>query len=605
MSSDAILELLKNLPFFILAIFGLGLSIFVHELGHFLAARKRGLHVTRFSIGMGPKIVSWVRDDVEYRISALPIGGYVALPQLADMGRLEGGKEGEFADEEALPPISFSDKVIVAVMGAVFNFIFAFLLALIIWWTGQPSSNEMLTTKVGYVTQELSIDGVSVPGPAYVAGLKPGDVITRVDGASVETFSDIHQKILTGFGKNKEGEPEVILEILRDEEPLTLTVNPAIAYYNSLSKDPIRTIGIAPADKIILHTVTADSPAESAGLLPGDHLISANGIPIHQLQTFVDIISDKTNTPTELLIERGGGKMTFVLDPVTVALTKPTLKLRFQRSGLDSTMTVRPDFGSASTANKTDPSSKASLKVHQIVSDKGGSLSKIKREDRIIAVKSKAVDSLESLQKAIENERGPLLQVTVGRSGRTMTVPIVFSNIITEVTPPYTQPMVGFSIAQDTVVTHVGPFKQFGEQIAITFRILQALFHRDSEIGIGHLSGPIGIVRQLTEITRMDFRLSLSFLILMNVNLGILNLLPIPILDGGHILFAIIAKIRRKALPVKIVASLQGAFMLMLFSIMIYVVVKDSVRWKGDSQQLNEAEIFSKLRIDPVFVDDK
>ncbi|MDV7401561.1 site-2 protease family protein, partial [Arthrospira platensis SPKY1] len=95
----------------------------MHELGHFLAARRRGLLVERFSIGFGPRLFGWTRDGVDYRVSLLPLGGYVALPQLADMGRIEGAED---ENAEPLPPISYADKMIVAVMGAVFNVIFAF-----------------------------------------------------------------------------------------------------------------------------------------------------------------------------------------------------------------------------------------------------------------------------------------------------------------------------------------------------------------------------------------------------------------------------------------------------------------------------------------------
>ena len=90
---------LSSLPFLLVAIFALGFSIFIHELGHFLAARKRGLKVTRFSIGMGPKMMGWTRDGVDYRISWLPLGGHVALPQLAEMGRVEGGNPTDQIDE--------------------------------------------------------------------------------------------------------------------------------------------------------------------------------------------------------------------------------------------------------------------------------------------------------------------------------------------------------------------------------------------------------------------------------------------------------------------------------------------------------------------------
>ena len=86
------MTMLYDIAFLFVALFALGFTIFIHELGHFLAARQRGLIITRFSIGFGPKLFGWTRNGVEYRLSAIPFGGYVALPQLSDMGRLEGNE---------------------------------------------------------------------------------------------------------------------------------------------------------------------------------------------------------------------------------------------------------------------------------------------------------------------------------------------------------------------------------------------------------------------------------------------------------------------------------------------------------------------------------
>jgi len=142
------MDSLYDLAFLFVALFALGFTIFIHELGHFLAARRRGLVITRFSVGFGPKIFGWTSNGVEYRLSAIPFGGYVALPQLADMGRLEGAdrdreveedpekvettevqaawKDFEEEEEEEskpapLPKISYADKMIVSVVGASFK----------------------------------------------------------------------------------------------------------------------------------------------------------------------------------------------------------------------------------------------------------------------------------------------------------------------------------------------------------------------------------------------------------------------------------------------------------------------------------------------------
>jgi regulator of sigma E protease len=96
------MSFLYDFAFLLVALLALGFTIFIHELGHFLAARKRGLIIKRFSVGFGPKIFGWEKDGVEYRISMFPFGGYVALPQLADMGRLEG--ENEQAEEKKMSP---------------------------------------------------------------------------------------------------------------------------------------------------------------------------------------------------------------------------------------------------------------------------------------------------------------------------------------------------------------------------------------------------------------------------------------------------------------------------------------------------------------------
>ena len=95
------MSILYDFTFLLVALFALGFTIFIHELGHFLAARQRGLLIKRFSIGFGPKIFGWTRNGVEYRLSAIPFGGYVALPQLVDMGRIEGS-DREQEEKESL-----------------------------------------------------------------------------------------------------------------------------------------------------------------------------------------------------------------------------------------------------------------------------------------------------------------------------------------------------------------------------------------------------------------------------------------------------------------------------------------------------------------------
>ena len=181
---DLIQSIGSNLWAVFLIVLFFGGSIFVHELGHFLTARRRGVRVERFSIGFGPKICSWRgKDGVEYRLSWLPLGGYVALPQLADLRGIEGESE---VDAAQLPPVSYPSKMLVFVAGAAFNVLFAFLLAVILWLAGCPELENITTTRIGFVKRtEKMPDGREVPSPAMAAGLKVNDVIRSVDGRPV------------------------------------------------------------------------------------------------------------------------------------------------------------------------------------------------------------------------------------------------------------------------------------------------------------------------------------------------------------------------------------------------------------------------------------
>ena len=213
-----------DFAFLLIALLALGFTIFIHELGHFLAARRRGLIVKRFSIGFGPKIFGWEKNGVEYRISIFPFGGYVALPQLADMGRLEGENEqteenklsawDDFEEEgtddtkekkqEPLKKISYADKMIVSVMGAVFNILLAFALSSVLWFFGYERRDGELTTKIGYIADTVERwnpiieDSETVTSPAKKAGLIQGDEVVAVDGNPVEDFMDVQSRIVTG-----------------------------------------------------------------------------------------------------------------------------------------------------------------------------------------------------------------------------------------------------------------------------------------------------------------------------------------------------------------------------------------------------------------------
>src|SRR5437660_4544022 len=157
--------------FEVLALFNL--LIIVHELGHFLAARWRGLYIEKFGVWFGKPIWKKTINGVQYSLGSLPFGGFVALPQLAPMDLIEGKAD---VDRARLPKISALDKIIVAVAGPLFSLLLALFFACVVWAVGHPVGESDLTTVIGYVEQN---------SPAAQAGLRAGDKILEVDGQRV------------------------------------------------------------------------------------------------------------------------------------------------------------------------------------------------------------------------------------------------------------------------------------------------------------------------------------------------------------------------------------------------------------------------------------
>src|SRR5438876_4245392 len=149
------------------------LLIVVHELGHFLAARWRGLVIEKFGVWFGKPLWKKTINGVQYSLGSLPLGGFVALPQLAPMDIIEGETD---TDRAQLPRISAFDKIIVAIAGPFFSMLLALIFAGVVWAVGHPVSEADMTTVIGYVEHN---------SPGERAGLRAGDKIPAVDGKTV------------------------------------------------------------------------------------------------------------------------------------------------------------------------------------------------------------------------------------------------------------------------------------------------------------------------------------------------------------------------------------------------------------------------------------
>lgn len=216
----------------------LGVLIFVHELGHFLVAKRSGVTVLRFSLGFGPKIAAITRGTTEYRLSMIPLGGYVKML----------GEDAEEEEEQKLTPVekagSFSEasvwkRLAIVFAGPFSNFFFAILVfALIFAFSG---------------LQELApvIGAVNPGSPARIAGLKSGDTILSIDGKPVKTWDDLSESI------EQHGPTPLNFLVKRGKQTLALTVTPAVSTVKNLFGETVKRplIGITSAEKIIVKPV--------------------------------------------------------------------------------------------------------------------------------------------------------------------------------------------------------------------------------------------------------------------------------------------------------------------------------------------------------------
>lgn len=274
----------------LLVLFFFGLTIFVHELGHFLVAKRRGLVIERFSVGFGPKIFGWEREGIEYRVSWLPFGGYVALPQMAPMEAIEGKSEKPAQQIPPAPPLS---KVLVAVAGPIMNLLFAFLIACVLWQVGMPSANN--STVVGWVDPGSSEETV---------GIHPGDRIVRVDGKDVKKWHEVLAAVATSL------EPTIKIEVEREHKQLEFTVE------TTFQKDfGIKTTGLYPPGRPIAMSIRRGSPAERAGIKPKDEFLAVEGVPVNGRIQLIELVSKRADKPTQLKVLRDGQVLMLTVVP--------------------------------------------------------------------------------------------------------------------------------------------------------------------------------------------------------------------------------------------------------------------------------------------------
>jgi regulator of sigma E protease len=432
--------------------------ILVHELGHFLAARWRGLVVDRFSIWFGKPIWQRKIGSVTYSLGSIPAGGFVSLPQLAPMEWIEGKV---LENGEPLRPARPLDKIIVAAAGPLFSLSLAVAFACVVWVIGRPVSEAEVTTVIGYVVKD---------SPAERSGLRPGDRIVAIDNHPVERFNGLGNSVLWQVAAS-EGRT-LRVEYERDGQRLVAEPEPTKDPVKAWQRENLRQIKIYPAESPMVGEVKPNSPAARAGLRPNDILVGVDGHPLFHRQGLSDHITAKGTKPVTLDVKRDG---------------------------------------------KT-------------------------------------------------------FQVTV-----TPEVPV--SGAIDK------QPLIGVRWDETGVLTmvHPSPWEQITGVMGNMVNTLGALISPRSDIKPQHLNGPVGIMRiyYLVFDNEHAWRQAFWFSVLLNVNLGLMNLLPVPMLDGGHIVLSLAEAVRRRPLSEPVVRWVQTAGAMLVIGFILYVTTFDFMDLRG------------------------
>ncbi len=433
-------------------IIALGLLVFIHEFGHFLAAKRQKIGVEKFSLGFGPKLFGFKKGETTYLISALPMGGYVKL------------KGEDPAEADAQDPASYSTRPPSHRFGVVFagplmNLLLALVLMPLVFWIGR--------LEPAWLTEPPVVVGIKAGSAASRAGLRVGDRILSIGTRSVSDWEELLNEVLLrpnmemDLSVERAGRKFSRKVLLEEEQNLR---------HGLIGIEPNLFIGNEP----VIDEVAHGGPAEQAGVRAGDQVLSINGVRVDDWSEMSERVDASQGKPLTIDLRQ----------ETTGAASQPIRRV-----------TVVPRFDDG-------------LKRWLIGVQKDF-------EKRVPFVK-RQYPFLQSLQMGMkENWR---------LAGMTLTV---LKRLVT------------------------------------------------LELSYKTLGGPIRIAQASAHAARSGITPFLYFLCFMSLQLGLLNLLPIPVLDGGHLFFIVVEKLIRKPLPVRIRLAAEQAGFILLITLMILVTLHD------------------------------
>jgi len=536
---------------FTLLSFALVISVvvFFHELGHLIVGKALGVRAIRFSIGFGPRLFGFNAGETEYRVSLLPLGGYVKFA--GDNPYEEVAPEDRGRGFLEQPPWK---KGVIAFAGPAANFALAVALYFVVF----AAPHQDLAAKVGYVKPQ---------SPAAQAGLRSGDRIVSIDGEPVVGWSGLQEKIRAHGGQ------PVTMEVERSGARETLRVVPAVHE----ETDPVETvkhgrIGISAVPRAAQVTVISpDSSAGRGGVRTFDKVVKLDGVPVgnwEQLQEQLSARSDALDLDVlrPEAVQAPGGTL-WSDKPLSLTVPAPVAPGDYGLEASDLTLFAVQPGGAAEEAG-------------------------LKRGDRVLFVNGRpALSWSDEVDAAIKAAGTQPVQIAVRRDGKELTF---------TVTPHLRKDRDETGLLQDVPDLGAAPdLNGFAdaERIWVRYALPDAAYRavtntggfvRKQAIGIvrivtGHISsraigGPLMIADVARKAAENGWRELVFTMGAISIVLGLMNLIPVPVLDGFHVLTAFIEGIRRRPLSVRFreVANVVG--IALLLTLMLYAFRNDAMR---------------------------
>jgi regulator of sigma E protease len=541
-----------------------GVLVFVHELGHLVWAKYFGVRVLKVSLGFGPRIAGFRRGETEYVISMIPLGGYVRMlgENPWDDVRVRDAKRS-FAN------LRLWRRCVIVVAGPLMNLFFPILLYFVVFL----GDDALTPATIGSVFPDRPADGK----------LEPGDIVTAIDGKEISTFYDLSRIVEKNPGR------DLRLTLKRGDQTLEQTVTPVsslkerwlerseeVGRIGVMSQHPLAVIGL----------ISPGSPASAAGLRTFDIIVAAAGRPIRRFIDLENALGNNQGTLAPVSFLRATQVPQALGGLIDMEVYEPRV----------TTLTPEPGRGSALARSGIES---ADLYVNTVTAGSPEQRLGLQSGDRLLTLDGRPLRAWATFLEDLKAERGKRHTVTWRRGDQELSGSFALAHQrgVTDEGQVYDRYVVGIRnwvpARADVAVPNPQPISYaFREAIRATSDVVELTLFSVVRLFQGRLTmksigGPLTVFEVAGTAAQEGALNYLTLMAFISINLGLINLLPVPLLDGGHLMFFLVEAIARRPISVRFREYAHIAGLVFLIGIMILAVKNDLERqWPSIVSQL-------------------